>query len=207
MTCAFGQLDRIHKRWDHRKRYLRALLRVYTRYSVRAHSGHSVWRTFYNGEGNTPATSAGRIPAWSGDAPPSAARVRDLETALVRLQEENDALAAEVGHDLLIPVPRTRARLASAQRRHELRRGCRSQAIPAAVCSATEAVIPAYSPELFVFPWQFRLSPGSRIYLAYAIKPWRAFSSGQPRLPRAAALARAASPWLPKLRGRPHIMT
>ena len=31
-------------------------------------------------------------------------RVRDLETALVRLQEENDALAAEVGHDLLIPV-------------------------------------------------------------------------------------------------------
>jgi len=31
-------------------------------------------------------------------------RVRDLETALVRLQEENDALVAEVGHDLLIPV-------------------------------------------------------------------------------------------------------
>jgi hypothetical protein len=31
-------------------------------------------------------------------------RVRDLETALIRLQEENDALAAEVGHDLLIPV-------------------------------------------------------------------------------------------------------
>jgi hypothetical protein len=31
-------------------------------------------------------------------------RVRDLETALVSLQEENDALAAEVGHDLLIPV-------------------------------------------------------------------------------------------------------
>ena len=31
-------------------------------------------------------------------------RVRDLETALVRLQEENDALAAEVGQDLLIPV-------------------------------------------------------------------------------------------------------
>jgi hypothetical protein len=31
-------------------------------------------------------------------------RVRDLETAIVRLQEENDALAAEVGHDLLIPV-------------------------------------------------------------------------------------------------------
>jgi hypothetical protein len=31
-------------------------------------------------------------------------RVRALETALVRLQEENDALAAEVGHDLLIPV-------------------------------------------------------------------------------------------------------
>ncbi|HLQ53397.1 MAG TPA: hypothetical protein VK162_03880 [Streptosporangiaceae bacterium] len=31
-------------------------------------------------------------------------RVRDLEAALVRLQEENDALAAEVGHDLLIPV-------------------------------------------------------------------------------------------------------
>jgi hypothetical protein len=31
-------------------------------------------------------------------------RVRDLESALVRLQEENDALAAEVGHDLLIPV-------------------------------------------------------------------------------------------------------
>ena len=31
-------------------------------------------------------------------------RVRALETALARLQEENDALAAEVGHDLLIPV-------------------------------------------------------------------------------------------------------
>jgi hypothetical protein len=31
-------------------------------------------------------------------------RVHDLEAALVRLQEENDALAAEVGRDLLIPV-------------------------------------------------------------------------------------------------------
>ena len=30
-------------------------------------------------------------------------RVRDLEAELVRLQEENDALAAEVGHDLLVP--------------------------------------------------------------------------------------------------------
>ncbi len=30
-------------------------------------------------------------------------RVRDLETELVRLQEENDALAAEVGQDLLVP--------------------------------------------------------------------------------------------------------
>jgi hypothetical protein len=31
-------------------------------------------------------------------------RVHDLEAAVVRLQEENDALAAEVGHDLLMPV-------------------------------------------------------------------------------------------------------
>ena len=31
-------------------------------------------------------------------------RVRDLEVELSRLQEENDLLAAEVGHDLLIPV-------------------------------------------------------------------------------------------------------
>jgi hypothetical protein len=31
-------------------------------------------------------------------------RVRDLEAALRRLQEENDALAAELNHDLLIPV-------------------------------------------------------------------------------------------------------
>jgi hypothetical protein len=31
-------------------------------------------------------------------------RVRDLEAALDRLQEENDALSAEVGHELLIPV-------------------------------------------------------------------------------------------------------
>jgi cell division protein FtsB len=31
-------------------------------------------------------------------------RVRDLEAELVRLQEENDALAAEVGQDLLIPT-------------------------------------------------------------------------------------------------------
>ena len=31
-------------------------------------------------------------------------RVRDLKPSLLRLQEENDALAAEVGHDLLIPV-------------------------------------------------------------------------------------------------------
>jgi len=31
-------------------------------------------------------------------------RVRDLEAALDRLQEENDALAAEAGHELLIPV-------------------------------------------------------------------------------------------------------
>jgi hypothetical protein len=29
-------------------------------------------------------------------------RVRDLEAELVRLQEENDALAAEAGHDLLV---------------------------------------------------------------------------------------------------------
>jgi hypothetical protein len=31
-------------------------------------------------------------------------RVHDLEAEVVRLQEENDALAAEVGHDLLMPV-------------------------------------------------------------------------------------------------------
>jgi hypothetical protein len=31
-------------------------------------------------------------------------RVRDLEAALSRLQEQNDVLAAEVEHDLLIPV-------------------------------------------------------------------------------------------------------
>jgi cell division protein FtsB len=31
-------------------------------------------------------------------------RVRDLEAELARLQDENDVLAAEVGHDLLIPV-------------------------------------------------------------------------------------------------------
>ena len=31
-------------------------------------------------------------------------RVRDLEAALDRLQEENEALSAEVGHELLIPV-------------------------------------------------------------------------------------------------------
>ncbi len=31
-------------------------------------------------------------------------RVRDLEAELVRLQEENDALAAEAGHDLLVPA-------------------------------------------------------------------------------------------------------
>jgi len=31
-------------------------------------------------------------------------RVRDLEAELARLQQENDVLAAEVHHDLLIPV-------------------------------------------------------------------------------------------------------
>jgi hypothetical protein len=31
-------------------------------------------------------------------------RVRDLEAELVRLQEVNDLLTAEVGHELLIPV-------------------------------------------------------------------------------------------------------
>ncbi len=31
-------------------------------------------------------------------------RVRDLEAELARLQEENDALAAEVDHDLLVPA-------------------------------------------------------------------------------------------------------
>ena len=31
-------------------------------------------------------------------------RVRDLEAELARLQQENDVLAAEVSHDLLIPV-------------------------------------------------------------------------------------------------------
>jgi hypothetical protein len=30
-------------------------------------------------------------------------RVRDLEAELVRLQEEKDALAVEVDHDLLVP--------------------------------------------------------------------------------------------------------
>ncbi len=29
-------------------------------------------------------------------------RVRDLEAELVKLQEENDALTAEVGHELLV---------------------------------------------------------------------------------------------------------
>jgi hypothetical protein len=32
-------------------------------------------------------------------------RVRDLEAELARLQEVNDLLTAEVGHELLIPVP------------------------------------------------------------------------------------------------------
>jgi len=32
-------------------------------------------------------------------------RVRDLEAELLRLQEQNDALAAEVGHELLVPIP------------------------------------------------------------------------------------------------------
>jgi hypothetical protein len=33
-------------------------------------------------------------------------RVRDLEAELVRLQEENDVLTAEAGHDdMLVPVP------------------------------------------------------------------------------------------------------
>jgi hypothetical protein len=31
-------------------------------------------------------------------------RVHDLEAELARLQEVNDVLAAEVGHDMLIPV-------------------------------------------------------------------------------------------------------
>ena len=31
-------------------------------------------------------------------------RVRDLEAELARLQDENDVLAAEVGHEPLIPV-------------------------------------------------------------------------------------------------------
>ncbi|HKB31503.1 MAG TPA: hypothetical protein VKD26_11780 [Streptosporangiaceae bacterium] len=31
-------------------------------------------------------------------------RVRDLEAELVRLQEENDALAAETDNDLLVPA-------------------------------------------------------------------------------------------------------
>jgi hypothetical protein len=31
-------------------------------------------------------------------------RVRDLEAAMARLQEENDVLTAELRHDLLIPV-------------------------------------------------------------------------------------------------------
>jgi cell division protein FtsB len=33
-------------------------------------------------------------------------RVRDLEAELVRLQEEKDALAVEVDHDLLVVRPR-----------------------------------------------------------------------------------------------------
>jgi cell division protein FtsB len=31
-------------------------------------------------------------------------RVRELEAELARLHEENEVLAAEVGHDLLVPV-------------------------------------------------------------------------------------------------------
>ena len=31
-------------------------------------------------------------------------QIRDLESELVRLQEENDALSAEAGHDMLVSV-------------------------------------------------------------------------------------------------------
>jgi cell division protein FtsB len=31
-------------------------------------------------------------------------QVRDLESELVRLQEENDVLSAEAGNDMLVPV-------------------------------------------------------------------------------------------------------
>jgi len=46
------QLDRMALQMGRWMRYLRAAWRVFSRIHVRAHSGHSVWRTSSNGEGS-----------------------------------------------------------------------------------------------------------------------------------------------------------
>ena len=50
------------------------------------------------------ATSAGRIPRMLAEMRRLQQQIRDLESELVRLQEENDVLTAEVGNDMLVSV-------------------------------------------------------------------------------------------------------
>jgi len=71
---------------------------------VCAHSGHSVWRTHYNGGRLYSATSAGLITRIVSEMRRLQQRVRDLEAELVRLQDVNDTLAAEVGPEMLLLI-------------------------------------------------------------------------------------------------------
>src|ERR1039457_2933971 len=73
LTCAIGQLDRIPRMVAPWTCYLRAGLRsVFLRLRMRAHSGHSVWRTLNNGEGSVRPRRRAGSPHGLGDASPSA---------------------------------------------------------------------------------------------------------------------------------------
>jgi cell division protein FtsB len=74
-----------------------------SRLCMRAHSGHSVWRTSQMAKALY-GHVGGPDPRMVSEMRRLQQRVRDLEAELARLHEENDVLAAEAEHDLLIPV-------------------------------------------------------------------------------------------------------
>src|SRR5215472_10661210 len=97
------QLDRIPVPVGPWIRYPRAQGFASSRLCMRAHSGHSVWRTSQMAKALY-GHVGGPDPRMVSEMRRLQQRVRDLEAELARLHEENDVLAAEADHDLLIPV-------------------------------------------------------------------------------------------------------
>src|ERR1039457_4310966 len=103
VTCAIGQLDRIPAWWDHRRV---TCAQGCANYRVNACAPTLVppWGGPYTVAEALYGRVGGPDPRMVSEMRRLQQRVRDLEAELVRLQEENDVLAAEVGQDLLIPV-------------------------------------------------------------------------------------------------------